>query len=112
MPRASRARIECFGPVRLALFALVVATGAVVLGTGCEQRAPNTQPAPILIENVNVLPMDSDQVLEEQAVVVENGIITTVGSLAAITIPAGSMTIDGRGKYLIPGLVDLHVHFH
>jgi imidazolonepropionase-like amidohydrolase len=86
---------------------------AGILAIGCERSALVEQkPGTILIENVNVLAMDSDQVLAEQAVVIEGGKITAVGSLAATTIPAGSFRIDGKGKYLIPGLVDVHVHLH
>ena len=69
---------------------------------------------PLVITNVNVLPMDREYVLRAQTVVVERGIITHLGSAGAVTVPAppGARTIDGTGKYLMPGLVDVHVHFH
>jgi hypothetical protein len=65
---------------------------------------------PVAIVNVNVIPMDAERVLEGQTVVVENGRITGLGRRARV--PAGAQTIDGSGKYLIPGLADMHVHFH
>ena len=34
-----------------------------------------------------------------------------VGPTAAVTLPANSRQIDGRGKFAIPGLWDAHVHF-
>ncbi|MGE5801873.1 MAG: amidohydrolase family protein [Gemmatimonadota bacterium] len=67
---------------------------------------------PVAIVNVNVLPMDSERVLEGQTVIVANGRITGLGDARRVQIPAGAQTIDGSGKYLIPGLADMHVHFH
>src|SRR6267142_4888711 len=67
---------------------------------------------PLVITNVNVLPMDRDRVLRAQSVVVERGVITHIGLAGAVTVPAGARTIDGTGKYLMPGLVDVHVHLH
>lgn len=64
--------------------------------------------APIAFTNVNVLPMDSERVLAGQTVVVQGGLMTSMGP--RVPIPAGARTIDGTGKYLIPGLVDVHVH--
>lgn len=64
----------------------------------------------IVITNVNVLPMDRERVLARQTVVVEGGRITRIGAASDVRIPAGAHTIDGAGKYLIPGLVDVHVH--
>jgi imidazolonepropionase-like amidohydrolase len=54
--------------------------------------------------------MDRDRVLANQTVVVEGGVITQLGAAGRVKIPAGATTIDGSGKYLIPGLADVHVH--
>src|SRR5438067_1927795 len=51
---------------------------------------------------------DGTRVIPETTVVVEDGKITVVAPDAAI--PAGATTIDGRGKTLIPGLIDAHTH--
>lgn len=59
---------------------------------------------------VNVIPMDSERVIADQVVLVENGRITAMGPTAATTIPAGTFTVDGRGKYLMPGLAEMHAH--
>ena len=61
-------------------------------------------------ENVNVLPMDEEHILEGQTVVVEGDRITAVGSASAVNVPAGATRIDGRGKYLMPGLAEMHGH--
>jgi len=54
--------------------------------------------------------MDRDGALEHQTVVVREGIITTIGSAATVRAPAGATVVDGRGKYLMPGLGDAHAH--
>jgi imidazolonepropionase-like amidohydrolase len=60
--------------------------------------------------DVNVVPMDSERALANQTVVVEGGRITALGPTAKVTVPAGAVRIDGRGKYLIPGLGNMHAH--
>ncbi len=62
------------------------------------------------IVNVNVIPMDEERVLEGQTVIIGDGVIRSVTSTAAITLPADSTQIDGDGRYLMPGLADLHTH--
>lgn len=44
------------------------------------------------------------------AVVIQGGRITMVGSLAAMTLPQGLATIDATGKYVTPGIIDIHSH--
>jgi tetratricopeptide (TPR) repeat protein len=60
--------------------------------------------------DVAVVPMDTDRVLEHQTVLVSDGRITVVAPVAAVRVPTGSQRIDGRGRYLMPGLIDMHVH--
>lgn len=60
--------------------------------------------------NVNVIPMDSERVLADQTVIVKDGVIAEIGPTAKIKAPASALRVDGRGKYLMPGLVDCHVH--
>lgn len=64
---------------------------------------------PIVISHVTVVPMDSERLLEDRTVVVRDGRVWKIvsGEFAA---PQGSVLVDGRGKYLLPGLADLHVH--
>jgi imidazolonepropionase-like amidohydrolase len=62
----------------------------------------------VAFTNVNVIPMDKERVLENQTVLVKNGVIAEIG--ARVKIPKDAQIIDGEGKYLIPGLVDMHAH--
>ena len=67
-------------------------------------------PRAAAIVNVNVLPMDVERVLARQTVLIENGRITRLGSVEQVAVPPGAVVIDGTGKYLVPGLADMHVH--
>jgi cytosine/adenosine deaminase-related metal-dependent hydrolase len=71
----------------------------------------NAQERPIAFVDVTVVPMDKERVLPHQTVVVEGGRITQVGFAAAIKVPSGALKIDGKAKFLMPGLADMHVHF-
>ncbi len=60
--------------------------------------------------SVNVIPMDRERVLTNQTVVVRNGVIVEIGDTKKIKIPKNAFRVDGTGKFLIPGLVDMHTH--
>ncbi|MDQ3798136.1 MAG: amidohydrolase family protein [Acidobacteriota bacterium] len=57
---------------------------------------------------VNVIPMDKERVLANQTVLVRDGLIAEIGK--NVKIPKGAQVIDAKGKYLIPGLIDMHTH--
>lgn len=59
---------------------------------------------------VSVLPMDTIRVLTNRTVVVTDGRITAIGHSAETPVPAGATRIDGRGKFLMPGLAEMHAH--
>lgn len=48
--------------------------------------------------------------IAEATVVIEGGRFTGVGVAATTPVPPGADVIDARGKFLLPGLVDMHVH--
>ncbi len=54
--------------------------------------------------------MDKERVLRQQTVIVRNGVIVEIGDARRIKIPSRAQKIDGTGKFLIPGLTDMHVH--
>ena len=66
------------------------------------------QASTIVFTGVSVIPMDRDEVVSNQTVIVENGRITFVGSSS--NVPANATVIDGRGKYLMPGIAEFHAH--
>jgi hypothetical protein len=81
--------------------------GAHRLG-GVAMRA--TEPSRLAFTNVNVLPMDSERVLAGQTVVVDGGLVASMGPSRSVRVPPGATVVDGAGGWLMPGLVDAHTH--
>lgn len=60
-----------------------------------------------LLKNINIIPMTSDTVLRRKMVLIKDGLISEISddiSTSGITV------IDGKDGYLMPGLMDMHVH--
>ena len=72
--------------------------------------APEKQAGVAVIRNVNLVTLDSRGVMEGASVVSRYGKIDAVLAKGA-TLPEAAVVIDGSGKYLIPGLIDAHVHY-
>jgi imidazolonepropionase-like amidohydrolase len=60
--------------------------------------------------NVNVIPMSQETILEQQTVIVSDGLIATIGNVDEVPLPEGARLIDGTDRYLIPGLAEMHAH--
>jgi imidazolonepropionase-like amidohydrolase len=84
----------------LALSALVA--GSVV-------AAPETAP-PLAFVGVHVIPMDVERGLEDQTLVVRDGRVAALGARSQVPVPVDAMVVEGRGRYLLPGLADMHAH--
>jgi len=65
---------------------------------------------PTAFVNVNVVPMSSEVVVEEQTVVVSEGVIVALGSVDEVPIPKDAIVIDGTDRFLMPGLAEMHAH--
>ena len=97
---------------KLALAAIAI----LVLGA-CD-RPPAAEPdssdlgatLPVAFLGVNVIPMDTDRVLGNQTVIVSDGRIASVDPASEAEIPDGAVLVDGEGKYLLPGLAEMHGH--
>jgi imidazolonepropionase-like amidohydrolase len=66
--------------------------------------------AVLVVRDVAVVDVERSRLLPHRTVVVETGRITAVGAAGHAKIPDGAEVVDGRGKFLIPGLVDAHLH--
>ena len=67
--------------------------------------------AQVLIKNVNVVDVEGKKILAGYNVVALDGKIVSIDKDKMYKLPDGTEVIDGSGKYLMPGLVDAHVHF-
>jgi imidazolonepropionase-like amidohydrolase len=75
------------------------------------QTAPGKSEIPaVAFIDVSVLPMQSEQILQNQTVIVRGDRIAEVGPSARVKAHEGAVRVDGRGKYLMPGLAEMHGH--
>ena len=77
---------------------------------GTAQVARAGDPKVFAFVGVSVVPMDRERVVDNQTVVVRDGRIVEIGPAGTTKIPEGAAQIDGRGKFLLPGLADMHAH--
>ena len=82
----------------------VLAAGATM---GCAAQAA---PPALAITDVALIDGVSDTVRAHQTVIVRDGRIVAVGPATETEVPRGARRIDGRGRWLMPGLWDMHVH--
>jgi cytosine/adenosine deaminase-related metal-dependent hydrolase len=66
--------------------------------------------APVLFDNVQLFDADSGVFLPDRAVLAQDGRIAAIGAAGSIRAPANARVIDGRGKTLVPGIWDSHMH--
>jgi len=65
---------------------------------------------PRAITNVTIIDVRAGTAVPDQNIIVLGERIAAVGPASTTPVPANAQVIDGRGKYLIPGLWDMHVH--
>ncbi|MEN9507447.1 MAG: hypothetical protein RLZZ621_10, partial [Gemmatimonadota bacterium] len=65
----------------------------------------------VVLRGATVITMRGEDVVRDADVVVTNGRITQVGAQRAQAMPAEARVIDVRGKYIVPGFIDLHAHW-
>jgi imidazolonepropionase-like amidohydrolase len=110
-------------PLRPAAAALIAAAfaasaGPAPLAAQMQRGAPAAtergalRPGTWAITGVAVIPMTADTVIPDATVLVRDGRIAAVGPASRVRIPAGAGRVDGRGRFLIPGLADMHTHLH
>ena len=108
--------MSCSSTLRLSL-----TTAAAILGVygvpdetilNARQPAPARGAAPSVVafENVSVVPMDRERVLEKQTVLVRGDRIAEIGPTGKLNIPADAARVDGSGRFLMPGLGEMHAH--
>jgi imidazolonepropionase-like amidohydrolase len=65
---------------------------------------------PLAITGATLLDGTANPPIESATVVIERGRFTRVGPSALTPVPEGAQILDASGRFLIPGLVDMHVH--
>ena len=66
----------------------------------------------VALRNVTIINVEDGSRQSDQTVIIKDGVISKIGDAGRVEIPAKAEEIDGTGKFLIPGLWDMHVHSH
>lgn len=79
--------------------------------TAAAQNNSTTPPqSKIYITHVTVIDTDTGKEATDQTVMISDGKIADVAKSRSLAAPTSARIVDGRGRYLIPGLWDMHVH--
>lgn len=113
IPPGAAARVRAVGTAWIVFVALAAswavsagATGWQAAGAAAGARAD----AVTVIDHVTVIPMDRERLLSDHTLVVSGGRIERMGPSGTVSSPAGAARVDGRGKYLVPTLSEMHAH--
>ena len=90
--------------MRIAIATFILAITALSI-RGTMQQAPV-----VVFERVTIIPMDRERSIADRTVVIRDGRIAEVGAPNAVTVPEGATRVDGRGKFLMPALAEMHAH--
>ncbi|HWT00628.1 MAG TPA: amidohydrolase family protein [Pyrinomonadaceae bacterium] len=83
----------------------------LTLVLACAHSAQTPPPKPLVLTGVTVIDVTgAAQPAAGVTVVIEGGRIREVGLAAKVKVPKGARVVNASGKYLIPGLWDMHVH--
>ena len=82
----------------------------IVLVHGGDLRS-QTVNAPLAITHITVIDATGARAKPDMTVVILDGRISSIGRAGKTKIPNGAREIDGKGKFLMPALWDMHVHF-
>lgn len=99
---AIRRAIAALALAQLCLFATIGAASA--------QPNPSSDTGLTAFVGVNVIPMDSERVLHDQTVLVRDKRIVSIGPASGADIPETAQRIEGQGRWLMPGLAEMHGH--
>lgn len=72
------------------------------------QQLIDSREREIIFTSVNVVPMDSEKIISNSMVMVKDGKVTAIGK--KLKYGKNALVIDAKGKYLIPGLAEMHAH--
>jgi imidazolonepropionase-like amidohydrolase len=104
--------LEAGLPYTRSAFPVAVLPGAVfALALGCAPAPPpGVGDEPLALVGVHVLAMEGERILPDQTLVVRNGRIESLGPRRTVDVPWGATRIEGEGRFVLPGLVDMHAH--
>jgi Amidohydrolase family len=102
--------VSVWSPMSRIVALLCVVTFAATLVFAARQQQASSASTVIAVEHATVINVATGARWPDQTVVVTGNRIASVGASGSVSIPAGARTVDGLGKFLIPGIWDMHVH--
>jgi imidazolonepropionase-like amidohydrolase len=95
-------------PVRfLAHLLIAPITAAVLLAPLTSLKAGHHE---LIIQGGSVIDTRTGKAMENQTVVIEGDRITRVAPAKEVAVPSDARVVDARGRWIVPGLIDMHVH--
>lgn len=93
------------------MIAAVSCSGSIdKIKTQEENKALKKTSESIVFKNVNIIPMTKEVILEGYSVLVWDGKIKAIDKFENLKLSETTKIVDATGKYLMPGLSDMHVH--
>ena len=65
----------------------------------------------LVITGINLVSTKDGKIESDMSVLIEDSLIKDIAKESKLKIPTGATIIDGKGKWLMPGLIDAHIHF-
>lgn len=91
--------------------AFLARVAVIVAASGSPLLAEDAPPPHVVIRDVSVFDSAAAEMRSGRTIVIEGETIAAIGTDdRPAAIPAGARVIEGKGRYVIPGLIDAHVH--
>src|SRR5215471_11393193 len=102
-----KARTRRFTMKTISALLLLFATNPILVHAQTKQEP---QRAPVVFTHVAVIDTAKSSVQQDMTVVISGDHVAEVGKAMNVKVPSSALVVDGGGKFLIPGLWDMHVH--
>jgi len=93
-----------------ALLLLMMCTFAILINWPTAQAPTRTQFGPLIVEHVNIIDVETSSVAPDMTVLIVDGVIKDIAPTSQFQNPEGATVHSARGKYMLPGLWDMHSH--
>ena len=90
--------------------ATLLTLAIVIASIGGFRPEPQASAKVIAIRNVTVIPCNGAPQINDATVLIRDELIAAIGPSAETVIPTGARVIEGRGKFLVPGFIEMHAH--
>ena len=94
----------------LPLLALLVSSCAASAPRMADRADAPSSGRPLIIRSVSIVDPVGGSVSPASDILIEKGRIAAVAPARALSVPAGTLTLDGTGRFAVPGLIDVHAH--